>query len=54
MMVYWRFKRDVPGPWYFGFRTQLTGNLVRMGLWNGDTHGGPIVDSTEIEIRPYR
>ena len=55
MMVYWRFKKNSPGPWFFGYRTSISGShgLVRMGLWNGDTTNGPIVDPYEIETRPF-
>ena len=54
MMVYWRFKTGSPRPWAFGFMTSVSGGLVRMGLWNGDTVHGPIVDMGEIETRAYR
>ena len=53
MMVYWRFKRNIPGPWQFGYRTSVGGGLVRMGLWNGDRTHGPIVDLDEIETRAH-
>lgn len=54
MMLYWRFKSATPGPWTVGYRTHLRGSrLVRMGLWNGDTVRGVIVDPAEIETRPY-
>lgn len=53
MMVYWRFKRDTPSPWRFGFMIQLNNGLVRMGLWNGDTYHGPVVDLDEIELKEY-
>ena len=56
MMVFWRFKKDKPGPWFFGYKTTVRGSqgLVRMGLYNGDTTNGPIVDPSEIETRPYK
>lgn len=56
MMVWWRFKRDVPGAWQFGFMTQVNGpgNLVRMGLWNGDVNHGSVVSRDEIETKEYR
>lgn len=54
MMVWWRFKRSSPGPWNFGYRTQLSGGLVRMGCWNGDTTHGSVVDPSEIETRPFK
>lgn len=53
MSVYWRFKNDVPGPWRYGWMTQVGSGLVRMGWWNGDTTRGPIVDPNEIETRPH-
>lgn len=56
MMLYWRFKRNAPGPWMLGYRTYIDGSsgLVRMGLWHGDTIRGPIVDPSGIETREYR
>ena len=54
MLMYWRFKRDAPGPWHFGYQTPVGSGLVRMGLWHGDTSRGPIVDPAEIETREYR
>lgn len=54
-MVYWRFKSKVGGYEYrFGYVTYISGhNMIRMGRWNGDTTGGPIVDCNEIEWQPY-
>ena len=42
-------------PWVFGFMTSIKGSsgLVRMGLYNGDTTWGPIVDPIDIETKPY-
>lgn len=54
MMLYWRFKTDKPSPWRLGYRTSLSGGLVRMGLYHGDTVHGPIVDPIEIETRAYK
>ena len=56
MMVFWRFKKTSPGPWFFGYRTHVHGSrgLVRMGLYNGDTTHGPVVDPAEIETRSYQ
>jgi len=56
MNVWWRFKRDAPSAWAFGFQTQLPGpgGLVRMGLWAGDTTHGPVVSLNEIETKEYR
>jgi len=48
---YWRFKKD--GRAYrYGWPThdQKSG-LVRMGVYNGDTTRGPLVDETEIETK---
>lgn len=53
MSVWWRFKRDAPGPWHFGFKTDVGSGLVRMGHYNGDYSGGVVVDPTEIETKPY-
>lgn len=46
---YWRFKGE--GPWRYGYPTDAGKGLIRMGLWNGDTHGGIVVDPSEIETR---
>lgn len=49
-MVYWRFKKNIPCAYVFGYVTYVSGpTLIRMGLYNGDSTGGSIVDSTEIE-----
>jgi len=52
-MVYWRFKKDVPGPFIFGYTTYESGNLIRLGRYNGDVCGGYVVDVKEIEWRAY-
>ena len=52
--VYWRFKSATPGPYRYGWVSDAGAGLWRMGLWNGDTQRGPIVDPSEIEYRPYR
>ena len=53
-MIYWRYKKDVPGPWQFGFTTYLSDStLMRMGNFNGDTAGGNIVSVDEIEWKEY-
>jgi hypothetical protein len=53
-MVYWRLKKSVPGPWLFGYVTYEKGHeLLRMGRYNGDSHGGQIVSASEIEWKPY-
>lgn len=54
MPVWWRFKLKAPGPWHYGWMVHLPGGLVRMGLYNGDTERGPVVDPSEIETREYR
>ncbi len=51
MIVYWRFKREAPCSFRFGFMTHGPAGLYRMGLWNGDTTNGPLVDLTEIEMK---
>lgn len=54
-MVHWRFKTQAPGAWRFGYCTYVSGpDLVRMGCWNGDNVGGPVVSAFEIEWREYR
>lgn len=50
--VYWRFKRNAPGPFSLAFVQHLSGtNLVRMGWYMNDDVHGPIVDLDEVEIR---
>lgn len=49
--VYWRFK-EKGGPWAYGYPTRISRDLVRMGLYNGDSTGGVVVDPVEIETRP--
>ena len=52
-MVLWRLK-DKPF-WHFGYCTYISGpNLIRLGLWNGDTMNGPIVSAFDIEWKEYR
>jgi hypothetical protein len=46
---YWRFKGEKA--WVYGFATTVGRGLYRMGLWNGDTNHGPIVDPNDIEVR---
>ena len=53
-MVWWRFKSQAPCVWRFGYMTDVSGGLVRMGYWHGDASRGPVVDPTEIETREYR
>ena len=54
-MVYWRFKSRAPCAYRFGYCTYVSGpDMVRMGNWNGDTMGGPVVDINEIEWKAYR
>jgi len=49
---YWRFRGDKA--FRYGYCTHVTGTLYRMGLWNGDTTNGPIVDRCDIERRDAR
>lgn len=52
-MVHWRL--DKGQPFRFGYVTYAGGcDLVRMGRWNGDSTGGVIVKSSEIEWEHYR
>lgn len=46
---YWRFKGEKA--WRYGYATQEKQGLYRMGLWNGDTTRGPLVDPFDIEVR---
>jgi len=55
VMCYWRFKRNSPGPWRFGYPTNTDNHsIIRMGTYNGDIMGGSFVDPSEIETKPYR
>jgi len=51
--VYWRFKCEAPGPYRYGWVSDAGAGLWRMGMWNGETTRGPIVDPREIECRLY-
>lgn len=48
---YWKFKDE--HKWRYGYPTHR-GSLVMMGLWNGDSTRGIIVDPKDIEVRKYR
>ncbi len=50
-MCYWRFKGEKA--YRFGYATEASGGLYRMGFWNGDYSHGPIVDPCDVEVRPY-
>lgn len=50
-MCYWRFKGEKA--YRFGYCTSLSGDLYRMGLYNGDTNHGPIVSCFDVETKPY-
>jgi hypothetical protein len=52
-MVWWRFKRAAPCEWRFGYASSVNRELTRMGCWNGDTGGGVVVSTEEIEWKPY-
>lgn len=52
-MIWWRFKSTNPTQFTFGYCSYLSGNLIRLGSYNGDIFGGRVVDYTEIEWRPY-
>ena len=53
-MVYWRYKKDVPSPWLFGYVTYTNiCDLVRMGSYNGDDTHGTVVSVSEIEWKYY-
>jgi hypothetical protein len=53
LMIYWRF-RQCGGVWRFGFVSDASSGLIRLGYWHGDTSRGPVVDPDEIEWRPHR
>lgn len=53
-MVYWRFRKQVPCAWRFGYATAESGDLMRMGSYNGDTTHGHIVSVSEIEWKDYK
>ena len=51
---YWRFIKsgdEDDRTWAMGWPNDAGLGLVRMGGWNGDKYGGPIVDPSEIEVR---
>jgi hypothetical protein len=52
-MVWWRFKKSIPCEWRFGYASSVNRELTRMGRWNGDTDGGVVVSTGEIEWKPY-
>lgn len=49
--VWWRYKNGHP-EWRRGYKSYAGDGLWRMGLWNGDTDHGPIVDLHDVEIKP--
>lgn len=52
-MYWWRGKGQLR--WRFGYCTYLNDtDLIRMGLYNGDTTGGCVVSAHEIEWKEYR
>lgn len=53
--VWWRFKKDVPTIWSYGYVSYVQGyDLIRMGYSNGDYIRGPVVSVSEIEWKKYR
>lgn len=53
--VWWRFKKDIPTQWNYGYVTYVQGqDLIRMGRSNGDRFFGPVVSAGEIEWKEYR
>lgn len=50
-MCYWRFKHDKA--WRFGYCTYVGSGLYRMGTYNGDFHGGVLVDPNDIDWKPW-
>lgn len=45
---YWRFRGEKA--YRYGYVSHVKGRLYRMGLWNGDTTHGPIVDPADVEL----
>ena len=46
---YWRFRGGKE--YRYGYITHVKGVLYRMGLYNGDSVHGPIVDLVDVEIK---
>ena len=46
---YWRFKGEKD--YRYGWPSQVKHGLIRMGLHNGDTSNGPIVDPKDVEVK---
>lgn len=46
---YWRFRTEKV--FHYGYPTPVGKGLYRMGLWNGDTLNGPIIDPCDVEVR---
>lgn len=51
-MYWWRQKGALQ--WRFGYCTNESGGLVRMGRWNGDCDGGSVVSPFDIEWKAYQ
>lgn len=52
-MVWWRPKGSME--YRFGYCTYVSGpTLIRLGRYNGDSHGGSVVDAFDIEWKPYK
>jgi hypothetical protein len=53
-MVLWRFSKEEKA-YMFGYVTYVSSyNMIRMGLWNGDSNHGPVVDIADIDWKEYR
>lgn len=52
-MYWWRYKSR-GGQYFFGYVTKVGEGLVRMGRYNGDNVGGPVVAVSEIEVLEYK
>lgn len=50
-MCYWRFKGEKA--YRFGYCSEATSGLYRMGFWNGDTRHDPFVFPNDVETMPY-
>ncbi|AGS81059.1 hypothetical protein [Caulobacter phage Cr30] len=52
-MCYWRYNNSKE--WKFGYCTYVSGyDMIRLGRWNGDDIGGPVVSISDIEWKEYK
>lgn len=51
-LTWWRFKGD--REWKLGYVTQMqSGQMIRIGNYNGDTMGGRVVEEFDVEFKKY-